>query len=566
MTKKKSTNVNFESLIQDRVKYPVTDFDIQRDKQFKKTALQVNKVLAMDPTVLQRKYTLGFYKDVKGDILQYNKYKYYKNPTQRIYFASENKSMSMHPFSPTRADSTLLTQVANFVGPVETGQTDPGNYILSSKQLPVWGPTVNSQGIDNKNLGYLCDEFFGGSFSYHQYSNQFINCYARHEFCLELMTNYDGICFPHGVNTLSGTNNLDIKDSGLHAGVLNHFTIPTVLQLRIVPHSFEPNRFDNIDVSAGAPAPPLECCTWDPGDSLPHFDFTYITKQGSQCRNLRWMEEASKWWSMFLVEIIPFFSSSELMRPLHFSKHVQFLTLHVDHLNNSDLGIKLRDQRTKLKKYFEEFNKDKTIYNWSVGTDRPLTDKDGTSYSNSLPAVGKYAVDFDFNVMDVPSFFLPPMYKFWSKDNFRYGNHPKVVEWCKNNPLQTSYTDDELYGFNTLQDQPTITDPWFDKKKNFNTVVKTGIYPFFTYAEKEHFSWLIPDVMHNKIFEWVSGNAGRGEKIYTHNSIMNAIRNHFAYNRPDGIWLRNKGLTRYFKSDQDPTSSVSIDPTAEQLN
>lgn len=565
MGKKIEKTANFESLIQDRVKFPVTDLDIRLDKEFKKTAAQVNKVLAMDPTTLQRKYSLGFYKDVKGDLLSYNK-SYYKNPTQRIYFSDKNKSMSMIPFSPNKTDSTFLTQFACLVGPQDGGKAEPNSYLLSSKNELMWGTTINSQGIDNKNIGYQSDEFFGGAFKGHLYYEQFINCYARTQYCIELLNNYDSIAFPHGVNTLSGHAGVDVRDSGLQAAILNHFTIPTVLQMRIVPHSFEPQRFDNIDTSPGAPAPPLECCTWDPGDSLPHFDFTYDTRQGNQCRNMRWMDEASKWWSMFFVEIIPFFSSIDLVKPLHYSKYTQLLTLHVDHLNQTPQAIILRDQRTKLKQYFEEFNSDKVIWSPHVGHYTPLTSSNSPlDYKNSLPAVGKHAVDFDFSVKDVPSFFLPPLHAFWSKDNCRYGNHPKVMQWCENNPLQKSYTDQELYGFTTLQNKPIILDPWFDKKQNFNTVVKTGIYPYFTYAEKEHFSWLIADTMHKKMFDWISGNAGRGEPMYTHNSIMVAIRNFCANNRTDGIWLRNKGLTRYLLSNQDPTSSISIDPSNESM-
>ena len=563
---KKVITKTIDEQIQEKASYIVTIHDIKKDDEFKKTAAQINKILAIDAKKLQQKYSTGFYKDVKGDYLLF-KNSYYKNPNQRIYFSSENKSQSMIPFYPQRTDATNLTQFACLVGPQNKGHADSANYLLSNKNLPMQGPSINTQGHDNWNEGKaLSHEFFGGSYLAHAYYEQFINCYARHEFSVELMTNYDAIAMPNGLNVVNGHKyESDFRDSGLHAAILSHFTIPARIQMRIIPHSYEPQRFDNIDTSPGAPAPPLECCTWDPGsDSLPHFDFTYITKQGSQCRNLRWIEEATKWWAMFFVETIPFFSSSDLVRPLHVSKYIQLLTLNIDGLNDTEPALKLKKQRTQLKKFFEEFNKDKKIYSSLGGENVPITAAmHGSSYTNSLPAVGKYAVDFDFNVYDIPSFFLPPLFEFLTKDNFSNGNHPKVVEWTKNNPYKKVYTDEELYSYQ-LQDKPIIVDQFFDKTKNNNTIVKTGMYPYFTYGSKHHIGWYASDIYHQKLFDTISGLAYRDvPSKYTTANISAAMKEYINCHRFDGLWMREKGFCRYYKANQDPTSSMQIDPWSE---
>ena len=267
--------------------------NLAHDAKLLPTAAQVNQAVGLSAKTHQRKYTTGFYKDVKGDAPVWT-HSLYPDNNKRIYFSKNPRSSVSLP---TTAFNTVLAlaQLAYLNGPKEKGYST--SYLFPPGVIPPGG-MINTSGRD-----YMHPEATQVNFAQWACGGKdrdiLMHSYVRTVFNIELLTHYDGQSFPNGVN---GETNLaqydapDLRDSALHAAVMSHITIPTMLQSRIIPHSFEPQRFDNIDTSPGAAAPPLECCTWDPGDgTLPHYDYTYDTNLGDQCRNMRTMELAYKW-------------------------------------------------------------------------------------------------------------------------------------------------------------------------------------------------------------------------------------------------------------------------------
>jgi len=93
---KKVITKTIDEQIQEKASYIVTIHDIKKDDEFKKTAAQINKILAIDAKNLQQKYNL--FLNNKSRYIKPGFYKFGSNKFSDNHSILFNKIINIHNF------------------------------------------------------------------------------------------------------------------------------------------------------------------------------------------------------------------------------------------------------------------------------------------------------------------------------------------------------------------------------------------------------------------------------------------------------------------------------------